>query len=101
MSSRNGTGQVETVSGRVEATNPKGIRVQGRWWNWSQYGPMLPRPTRGQAVRFEAKGPFPRALEIADGGHGEFESSGPTKAVLIVRQTCLKAAAEFCASRAE
>jgi hypothetical protein len=39
----------ETVSGTVEATNPKGLKVGGQWFNWSQYGPALPHPERGQA----------------------------------------------------
>jgi hypothetical protein len=91
----------QTVIGLVEATNPKGVKVEGRWWNWSQYGPRLPRPQRGQTVWLVAKRAFVRELEIVEGDASGQGPGGPPKDVLIVRQTCLKAAAEFCASRAE
>ena len=39
---RNGT---ENLSGTVEATNDKGIKVGGQWFNYSQFGPEQQRPS--------------------------------------------------------
>ncbi len=45
MTMQNGnSAPVETVAGLIEATNPKGIRIGGHWFNWSNFGPALERP---------------------------------------------------------
>jgi len=90
-----------TLSGAVEAVNPKGIRLGGRWFNWSQYGPALPRPGKGQRVEVQVKGDFISALDLLDGAPDAHHSPAAGRETAIIRQTCLKAAAAFCAARPE
>lgn len=101
---------VETVVGTVQATNPKGIWVNGGWWNWSQYGPTLPRPSKGQTIRLEAKGSFIRALDVVDGvdsgapgrdagSDSRTPARGAGRDATITRLAVLKAAAGFAAGR--
>ena len=42
----------QTVTGEVEATNEKGCKVDGRWFNYSQFRDV-PRPEVGQTVSLE------------------------------------------------
>jgi len=92
---RNGT---ENLSGTVEATNDKGIKVAGQWWNWSQYGPELPRPLRGQAVQLQVKGNFIKSLAVLDSPNGS-QRPAAGRETAITRLAVLKAAAEFLAPR--
>ena len=62
MAQQNGT-VLETQIGVVEAVNPQGIRVAGRWWNFSRYHDV-PRPEVGQQVALEAKSGFIQKLTI-------------------------------------
>ena len=92
----NGTG-AQTLTGSVERVSETGIRVQGTWASFSKFHPV-DRPQSGQAVRVavDAKG-FIKALEVVN----DVPGAGNGRDSLIIRQTCLKAAAEFCASRPE
>jgi hypothetical protein len=103
MAGTNGTG-TETVSGVVSAVNPKGIRLEGRdgWLNFSKFAGDLVPPARGAhvAVTLDGQG-FIRALAPADGPPDAPQSHTAGRETAIIRQTCLKAAAEFCASRPE
>ncbi len=92
----------ETIAGVVVAVNDKGLRLDGRdgWLNYSKWAGELVPPTRGARVAVTLdKAGFVRALEAAavDAPHS------PTvgREAAIIRQTCLKAAAEFCAARPE
>jgi hypothetical protein len=62
MVQQNGT-VLETQIGLVEAVNPQGIKVAGRWWNFSRYH-EVPRPEQGQQVALEAKSGFIQRLTI-------------------------------------
>jgi hypothetical protein len=89
----------KTISGLVTAVNPKGIRLEGRaeWLNLSKFAEIIP-PMRGQVVTvtLDRQG-WVRAVEASGGP----ESATAGRETAIIRQTCLKAAAEFCASRPE
>lgn len=54
-----GGGTTEQIRGRVEQTNEKGLKVDGRWFNWSQYSRSTVRPNEGDDVELEiARGKF-------------------------------------------
>ncbi len=97
----NGTG-AETIAGTVEALNERGVKVGGRWLNVSQWHPIeLPR--RGELVRIRVDGKgYIKAVE-SGGADTVDPHHGPVagRETAIIRQTCLKAAAEFCAARPE
>jgi hypothetical protein len=116
MESTNGAVK-ETLVGVVEATNEKGIRVQGRWFNFSRYHDV-PRPEKGQQVALEARGNFinrltiaaPTAAPPAETSTPVASTASPASPVLdtidlrerrIIRQTVLKVAANFLALRPE
>jgi hypothetical protein len=63
----------ETVSGTVEATNPKGIKVAGRWLNYSQYD-EVPHPVQGRVAQAQVDGNFSKALEVSDAAARREES---------------------------
>jgi hypothetical protein len=54
---------LETQIGLVEAVNPQGIKVAGRWWNFSRYHDVA-RPEQGQQVALEAKSGFIQRLTV-------------------------------------
>lgn len=61
-------GQTETVRGLVEQANPKGIKVDGRWFNFSQYSGDVTRPDVGDEIEMEvAKGKFIDSLSVVGG----------------------------------
>ena len=98
----NGTG-TETLTGPVERVSETGIKVQGTWASFSRFHPVE-RPQPGQAVRVAVDGKgFIKALEVVDDFPGavKIPGAGNGRDSLIIRQTCLKAAAEFCAARPE
>jgi len=98
----NGTGTDQLV-GRVLSVNERGFRLEGRddWCNISKWATDVTLPERGAhvAVTLDGQG-FVRAIMPAESTQAQ---AGPSagRDTLILRQTCLKAAAEFCASRPE
>jgi len=105
MPGTNGTG-AETVAGVVSAVNPKGLRLEGRdgWLNFSKFAGDLVPPRRGAhvAVTLDGQG-FVRMIVPHDPDRDHDARQSPTagRETAIIRQTCIKAAAEFCASRPE
>ncbi len=106
MSGVNGTTNghsAETLSGLVAAVNDKGLRLEGRdgWLNYSKWAEDLVPPARGARVVVTLdKAGFVRTLAPAaatDAHHGPVAG----RETAIIRQTCLKAAAAFCAARPE
>ena len=100
--STNGTGTHaagERLVGLVEAVNERGVKIGGAWRNYSKWAVNLTPPPRGAhvAVAVDGQG-FVRSIELAEAGSPTGEAV-PSKDILIIRQTCVKAAAEFCASR--
>src|SRR3954468_19392774 len=95
-----------TVSGVVEAVNPKGLKVEGTWYNRSQYrsyGGVL-WPTRGQQVTLLLDGDWLVDVEIHDDGRQQAPSAteSPSTAPdrrqrVITRLSVLKSAAAFAA----
>jgi hypothetical protein len=87
---------LETVTGRVDARNERGIRIGEDWFNRSQFHPVE-LPETGAQVRLgiDSKG-FIRTVELVDQN-----STGSTasRERTISRLAVLKAAAAFGASR--
>ena len=96
----NGTGTVHNqIVGAVEQVNDKGVKIGGEWRNFSKFAPDLVPPSRGQRVTVQLdKSGFVRSIEAATDTH-----HGPVagRETAIIRQTCVKASAAFCASRPE
>ncbi|HET7769626.1 MAG TPA: hypothetical protein VFN74_12690, partial [Chloroflexota bacterium] len=65
-------GATEQVRGRVEQANDKGLKVDGRWYNWSQFSRSSVRPNEGDDVELDvARGKFIDDARItAKGGQG-------------------------------
>src|SRR5215207_250232 len=65
-------GTTEQIRGRVEQTNEKGLKVDGRWFNWSQFSRATVRPDEGDDVELEiARGKFiDDARIVGQGGQG-------------------------------
>lgn len=69
--------QIETVQGRVEQTNEKGLKLDGRWFNWSQYTRSNVRPQEGDDVELEiARGKFINGARILNSAGGDQELAG-------------------------
>ena len=122
MTQRGGT--TEQVRGRVEQTNDKGVKVDGRWFNWSQFSRSRPLLDEGDDVELEiARGKFiDGARVVAKGDQGALgfaddpidtpaASSAPSRAAPrsstpnadrnkeIRRLSLIKSAADFAAAR--
>ena len=96
-----------TYTGRVVSVNERGLRLDGHdsWMNVSKFAPDVTLPSRGDTVTVsvDSKG-FLRSVELADGTAPALAriagGSDPSmKDRTITRLACLKAAAEFGASR--
>lgn len=94
---------LERVTGIVEAVNPKGVKINGEWVNFSRYAADIVPPMKGQAVTLTLdKQGFVRAVETQSASQ-EAPAGRPapssTKDRTITRLAILKAAAEFAASK--
>ncbi len=94
------------LTGVVSSVNPKGIKLEGldEWLNFSKFAADLAPPSRGQAVSVTLDGQgFVRAIGPAAATATPDAPQPPSagRETLIIRQTCIKASAEFCASRPE
>jgi hypothetical protein len=68
-----GGGTTEQIRGRVEQTNDKGLKIDGRWFNWSQYSRSTVRPDEGDDVELEiARGKFINDARIVGKGEPGF-----------------------------
>jgi hypothetical protein len=100
-SGTNGTG-AEQLVGRVLSVNEKGLRLEGRdgWLNFSKFAQDLVPPSRGALVALSIdKSGFIRRVEAVEGASDRQQAHTAGRETAIIRQTCLKAAAEFAASR--
>lgn len=62
-------GTTEQIRGRVEQANEKGLKVDGRWFNFSQYSRSTVRPEEGDDVELEiARGKFINDARITGKG---------------------------------
>jgi len=62
-------GTTEQIRGTVEQTNDKGVKVGGRWFNFSQYSKTTVRPAEGDEVELEvARGKFINDARIVSSG---------------------------------
>jgi hypothetical protein len=98
------------VTGRVEAVNERGLKLNGEWLNVSRYAVGVVLPERGAAVACTLdKAGFLRSVEVVDalpapvaGGSDSqlaTHNSQLTRDRTITRLAVLKAAAEFAAAR--
>jgi hypothetical protein len=61
-------GTTEQIRGTVEQANEKGLKVGGRWFNFSQYSRTTVRPQEGDQVELEvARGKFINDLRVTGG----------------------------------
>jgi hypothetical protein len=96
MTSNNGT---EAIEGTVQAVNEKGVKVNGSWYNRSQYGPDGALPRKGEHVVLQVSGgKWIKSWRPLDGPTAQTHN-GTQRETTITRLACLKAAAEFAASR--
>ncbi|HEX2186009.1 MAG TPA: hypothetical protein VHN78_10950, partial [Chloroflexota bacterium] len=74
---RRGAGApVESERGVVEATNEKGVKLNGRWLNYSQFHDV-PHPEPGDEIEVEiARDRFINALNIVGGAERPAGSGG-------------------------
>ena len=93
------------LTGIVQAVNARGLKLGGRWFNYSRFSPVA-RPEVGQTVRLELDGTFIRVLEhdpetgaVPAQDPDTQEATGPSRERVITRLACLKAAAAFLAPR--
>ncbi len=100
----NGTGghAGEQLVGLVEGVNEKGVKIAGEWRNISKWATDVTLPERGQVVAVALdKSGYVRAIAPAAATPDAQQQPSAGRETLIIRQTCIKAAAEFCASRPE
>ena len=98
-----GTGTAQ-LTGIVTTVNPKGLKLDGRegWLNVSKWATDVTLPERGQAVSVTLDGGgYVRAIGPAAIVPDAQQQASAGRETLIIRQTCIKAAAEFAASRPE
>ena len=85
----------ETVTGRVEARNERGIRIGDDWYNRSQFHPVE-LPDVGAQVSLSVDGKvFIRTIEVVD----DKPASPSSREQTISRLAVLKAAANFAANK--
>jgi len=64
-------GTTEQIRGTVEQANEKGLKIGGRWFNFSQYSKSTLRPVEGDEVELEvARGKFINDVKITGSGEG-------------------------------
>ena len=94
-----------SVTGLVVSTNPKGLKLDGHdaWFNFSKFSTDIVPPERGQTVTLSLdRAGFVRAVEASGSATSDPTSSRQTSSqreTVITRLACVKASAEFCASR--
>ena len=95
----NGTGATQLV-GLVESVNEKGVKIAGEWRNISKWATDVTLPERGQVVAVALdKAGYVRAIAPAAAAPDAQHGPAAGRETLILRQTCLKAASVFAASR--
>jgi hypothetical protein len=86
-----------TVAGVVEATNDRGLRLNGEWLNVSKFKPLeLPPVGARVSVLVDGKG-FLTSVQVLEGGVEK--TPAVSRNETIARLAVLKAAAAFGASR--
>jgi hypothetical protein len=89
---------LELVEGTVEATNDNGVRIDGAWYNRSQFKPVdLPGVGARVCLRVDAK----RFINSVDVLEHTPATASLSRNDTITRLTVLKAAAHFAATREE
>lgn len=96
------------VTGRVEAVNDRGIKLDGAWHNLSKWAEDVVMPERGEMVTLiiDRQG-FVRSVQNGANGSPAVSSASvapnasSARETTITRVAVLKAAARFCASKPE
>ena len=103
MTATNGTVRNHnSIEGLVEATNERGVKIDGEWINVSKFRPVdLPHAGAHVRVDVDSKG-FIKSLEVLDQVGGAHPMPAPlTRDATITRLAVLKAAAAFAAGRGD
>jgi hypothetical protein len=89
----------ETITGRIEARNATGVKVQGRWGSVSRFKPLeLPQVGTEVSIGLDPKG-FLTSLEVLGQTPVVADAPGAARTVSMARLEVLKAAAHFAAAR--
>ncbi|HSE84283.1 MAG TPA: hypothetical protein VLB01_07025 [Thermodesulfobacteriota bacterium] len=97
---------MEEIKGTVERVNPKGIRVDGRWFNYSKYiEEEIPEINEGDKVKIDVKGDWIMRFKLL--ARESFEENkrenfqmpklkrDTDRQVVITRLACLNTATEI------
>jgi hypothetical protein len=97
---------MEEIKGTVERINSKGIRVDGRWFNYSKYiGEEIPQVNEGDKVKIDVKGDWIMRFKLLDQGSSEENKRESfqmpklrretDRQIVITRLACLNTATEI------
>ncbi|HEX3035283.1 MAG TPA: hypothetical protein VHT73_09135 [Thermodesulfobacteriota bacterium] len=97
---------MEEIKGTVEKVNPKGIRVDGRWYNYSKYiEEEIPEVNEGDKVKIDVKGDWIMKFKLlsresfGENKRENFqmprEKRETDRQVVITRLACLNTATEI------
>lgn len=100
---------MEKIKGTVEMANPKGVRIDGKWHNYSKYIKGVPRVNEGDEVEIDVNGDWIMGLNILsrqpseareDRGnyYTEKKKREIERQVVITRLACLNTATEVLKS---
>jgi hypothetical protein len=103
---------MERIKGTVERVNPRGVRIDGRWYNYSKYIKNTPKVNEGDEVEVDINGDWIMGLKILSrqlfearenkGNHyTEREKGEVERQVVITRLACLNTATEVLKSHAK
>ena len=103
---------MEKIKGTVEKANPKGVRIDGKWRNYSKYMKEVPRVNERDEVEVDVDGDWIMGLKALsrqpsearkDKGnyHIEKEKREVERQVVITRLACLNTATEVLKSHAK
>jgi hypothetical protein len=93
----------EQIQGAVEKVNPKGIKIHGKWFNYSKYMKETPDVNEGDEVLATLDGDFIMKLRVVVQSNGEDKTNNHyiekmkreiERQVVITRLACLNTATE-------
>lgn len=93
---------MEKIKGTVEMANPKGVRIDGKWHNYSKYIKGVPRVNEGDEVEIDVNGDWIMGLKVLSHQPSEARKKREVeRQVVITRLACLNTATEVLKSHAK
>ena len=92
-----GRAHLDMIVGTVEATNERGVRIAGEWYNFSRFTPVDP-PAVGSYVRLGVDG---KGFILSVAEHDDEPEQIGIGSDRAVRLAVLKTAADFAVTRDE